>query len=355
MDIISHYAGIPYVIAPGANLFNAGSTEVQYASADEYRKMIQELESRKTIPQSSTSYNGSATRSKLSDTEIAVLANKYDVHNMSDSEFDDLLDDLESMGAISEFEKRQLCYKGFADLDFGDSQAGNLTMWIAPSVPDGSRLLFNRWEANGDISRWINERIQWERGTWSSDPAEKKKQESCEEVHKVLAGIINRMGSQQKSNAEAAEKAELVRQLADGNSDFYTNMRTQLKAQVEKNDEDRKEQAIIDALAAVLDAMSGREDDSGNKTSVNKSASELTQRIGERINELNPDDPERVRLEQMLKRLQEMGIYFDLSDTDDLWQDEDETFETLTQFLIRRQAEETSMTHPITNEVNEPA
>ena len=52
----------------------------------------------------------------------------------------------------------------------------------------------------------------------------------------------------------------------------------------------------------------------------------------------------------MLKRLQEMGIYIDLGDTDDIWQDE-----TLTQFLIRRQAEETSAVHPTKNEVNEPA
>jgi len=157
-------------------------------------------------------------------------------------------------------------------------------------------------------------------------------------------------------STEAAEKAkaELVRQLADANSDFYTNMRSQLKAQVEKNDEDRKEQAVIDALAAVLDAMSGRKDASGNKTSVNKSASELTQRVGERIKELDPDDPERVRLEQMLKQLQKMGIYFNLSDTDDLWRDENDTFETLTQLLIRRQTDEISTTHPITNEVNQP-
>ena len=135
-------------------------------------------------------------------------------------------------------------------------------------------------------------------------------------------------------------------------------MRTTLKAQVKKNKEDQEEQAIIDAMAAVLDAMSGRETVSGDKTSLNKSASELTKKIGERIARLkkeDPGNPEIVRLENMLKRLQEVGIYVDLEDTDDLWKDEDESFETLTQLLIRRQAEETYTTHPILNEVNEPA
>ena len=357
MDIINHYsAGIPYAAPRTVNQSEAGAPEIQYKSGSEYREMINELESKnsgKIVDPSTKLYNGSAARAKLSDTEIAVLANKYDVHDMSDEEFDAFLDDLESMGAVSDFERRQLGYKGLCSFDMNELHA-----WTAPLAPNGSKLLFDRWEADGDISRWINERIQWERGVWSSDPAKKKEQEDYEELHSVLAGVINRMDAQQKSNAEEAQKKELVRQLADGNSEFYANMRTTLKAQVKKNKEDQEEQAIIDAMAAVLDAMSGRETVSGDKTSLNKSASELTKKIGERIARLkkeDPGNPEIVRLENMLKRLQEVGIYVDLEDTDDLWKDEDESFETLTQLLIRRQAEETYTTHPILNEVNEPA
>ena len=39
-------------------------------------------------------------------------------------------------------------------------------------------------------------------------------------------------------------------------------------------------------------------------------------------------------------RLQELGIYFDLSDTDDIFTEEEDSFETLTQLLTRRQREE---------------
>ena len=152
------------------------------------------------------------------------------------------------------------------------------------------------------------------------------------------------------------KKKALVRQLAVSSSEFYTNMRTTLKAQVKQTEEDEEEQAIVDALGAVLDALSGKKDVSGHKESVNRSATDLTKKIGDRIARLkreDPENPEIVKLENMLKRLQEIGIYFDLSDTDDWWTDEDETFETLTQFLTRRQAEEISKTHPNEKEVNQ--
>lgn len=42
----------------------------------------------------------------------------------------------------------------------------------------------------------------------------------------------------------------------------------------------------------------------------------------------------------MLQRLQEMGIYIDIGETDDIFTDEEDNFETLTQLLTRRQKEE---------------
>ncbi len=365
MSTINPYsAGMPYITARKANQSDSSLPEIPFLTLDEYRRMIEELEggnSEETVDPSTKLYNGSTARAALSDTEIAALANKYDVHNMSGETFDAFLDDLENMGALSRMEKDQLGYHGKVTVGYlrnGKLEESSTSgMWAAPNVPGGSEKLFDRQDANGDISRWINDRIQWERG-YSSDPVQRKTEEDYEELHRVLAKIINRMGAQQKNSAGEAEKKELVRQLADRNSDFYTNMRTNLKAQVDKNKEDEEQQAIVDALGAVLDALSGKTDVSGNKESVNKAATDLTKKIGERIARLrqkNPDDPEIAKLENMLKRLQEMGIYIDLGDTDDIWQDEDETFETLTQFLIRRQAEETSAVHPTKNEVNEPA
>ena len=335
-----------------------GRPEVGFMTEKMYQEFIQrQLEQGPgSVDRSDTIYNGSTTRTKLSDAEVAALASKYNVHNMSDAEYDALLDDLGSMGALSEREKRLLGQHGVVVI--GSIQNGKLVPtgasggWMAPA---GGTALFNRQDANGDIFRWINDRIQWRRG-YSSDPEQRKNEKAYDETHEFLAGVINRMAAKQADNAEEARKAELVRQLADRNSDFYTNMRTTLKAQVDKTKEDEEEQAIIDALGAVLDALSGKKDASGHKESVNKSATNLTKKIGEKIARLrqeDPNDPEIVRLENMLKQLQEMGIYIDLSDMDDLWQDEDESFETLTQLLIRRQTEEIRAEHPNEKEVNQ--
>ena len=343
MDIIKHYSAYPQLKASASCQAGASRLDGRYTSLDEF---VRQMEAERGEPIAPTDrskflYNGSETRAHLSDTEIAVLANKYDVHDMDDETFYAFLDDLESMGAISNFEKKQLGYKGFVG-DFDSDDMQNLTMYafVGPVKADGSTPLFNRWEADGDVYRWINDRIQWQLGSCHAGQEELETQEA---LHKVLAGYINRMDAQQDKNAEAAEKAGLRRQIMDSESDFYTSMLNKMQAQVEKTRDDKEQQAIVDALGEVLDALSGKEDVTGEKASVNKTASDLTAKIGERIARLkqeDPEHPEAVKLEQMLKRLQELGIYFDLSDTDDIFTEEEDSFETLTQLLTRRQREE---------------
>lgn len=176
----------------------------------------------------------------------------------------------------------------------------------------------------------------------------------------LYSGAETRAGLSDTELTGDEKKKALVRQLAVSSSEFYTNMRTTLKAQVKKTEEDEEQQAIIEALMAVLDAMSAKKDVSGEKEDVGKSATDLTKKIGDRIARLRrekPNDPEAAkeiaRLESMLRRLQEIGFYVDMDDTDDWWQDDEDNFETLTQLLTRRQAEEIQAAHPIEKEVNE--
>jgi hypothetical protein len=345
MDIIKHYSAYPQLKASASCQAGASRLDGRYTSLDEF---VRQMEAERGEPIAPTDrskflYNGSETRAHLSDTEIAVLANKYDVHDMDQETYDAFLDDLQSMGAISSFEKQQLGYKGIVPSDLGNTQ--NLTMyaWSAATVPGESAPIFHRWEAEGDISRWINDRIQWQLGRHNGSPERQKELEDQEKLYKALAGYINRMEARQEEDAEAAEKAGLRRQIMDSESDFYTGMLNKMQAQVEKTRDDKEQQAIVDALGEVLDALSGKKDVTGEKASVNKTASDLTAKMGERIARLkqeDPEHPEAVKLEQMLKRLQELGIYFDLSDTDDIFTEEEDSFETLTQLLTRRQREE---------------
>lgn len=304
-------------------------------------------------------YAGSETRAALSEAEIRALANKYDPHSMDNDTFDAFLDDLESMGAISKYEKGVLGYRGMADLGYFN-EGGKLIdctegIWSYPGTPENLPLR-NREEADGDIYRWLTERAKWERHLSTNDPEVQKAVEDYEQLHLVLGKIVSRMQVCRTENtpktadaakndkaAKAAEKAALREQIADPNSDFYANMFAQMKANVERTREDEEQQDIVEALGAVLEALSGKEDVSGNKASVNKAATDLTQKIGDRIARLkreDPEDPEIVKLESMLQRLQEMGIYIDIGETDDIFTDEEDNFETLTQLLTRRQKEE---------------
>lgn len=358
MDIISHYSAYTQAKTSAASQAGAKTPEVRSMSEHEFLEMIKNA---KPEDESSFLYNGSASRARLSDTEIAVLTNKYDPSDMDQDTYDKFLDDLEGMGAISNLEKRQLGYGGWQLIAYkgtngetiycGSPEAG----YFVPDAKEQQACFIVPWEADTDLHKWLGERTQKILGEVAA-PSTREAAESYEKLLKNLAGIVGRMAVRRVDGEEAQRKAALVRQLADRNSEFYTNMRTTLKAQVKQTEEDEEEQAIVDALGAVLDALSGKKDVSGHKESVNRSATDLTKKIGDRIARLkreDPENPEIVKLENMLKRLQEIGIYFDLSDTDDWWTDEDETFETLTQFLTRRQAEEISKTHPNEKEVNQ--
>lgn len=351
MDIIKHYSAYPQLKASASCQAGASRLDGRYTSLDEF---VRQMEAERGEPIAPTDrskflYNGSETRAHLSDTEIAVLANKYDVHDMDQETYDAFLDDLQSMGAVSEIEKRQMGYQGFQLIAYM-GEDGNWVKCGSPSgvwsIPEGAikndECMFAPWGEETDISKWLADRTQNELvGVF--DPSDWDQGRTYESLLKGVLKIVNRMEARQEEDAEAAEKAELRRQIMDSESDFYTGMLTRMQAQVEKTRDDKEQQAIVDALGEVLDALSGKKDVTGEKASVNKTASDLTAKMGERIARLkqeDPEHPEAVKLEQMLKRLQELGIYFDLSDTDDIFTEEEDSFETLTQLLTRRQREE---------------
>lgn len=53
---------------------------------------------------------------------------------------------------------------------------------------------------------------------------------------------------------------EMKRELADPESDFYRETRASMQETVKENDERRKEEAVIDALMAAVDNMTGRQE-----------------------------------------------------------------------------------------------
>lgn len=109
------------------------------------------------------------------------------------------------------------------------------------------------------------------------------------------------------SPAQAAvQRQELLRQLADGDSAFYREMRASLRLQLEESEEEQKEQAVIDALTGLIDAMNAPKD-------VRRPPAALsTASIAGAASACEPDDPRRTQLELFMGRLNALGIYLDL-------------------------------------------
>lgn len=281
-------------------------------------------------------YAGSSQRASLSDTEIAALANKYNPHSMSQKEYSSFLDDLADMGAISQYEKRLMGYNGMMELGYVHAD-GLLNDVSGPLVgypfPDDSGKPNSIAEAGGDVLGWLRDMLSRQNVVLGS--LDHGAMERNRERYETVSGILERMEALQKTQSgEDEEKADLIRQLADPDSDFYTDILETLSQKMEEREDQEREQAIIDALGLVLDTMSGKRDT--HRSDITLSTAEIAQRISE----LDPQDPERVRLELFLQRLNELGIYFDPADL--TGGRKEDSFETLSQLLLRRQREQIS-------------
>ena len=155
-------------------------------------------------------YAGSETRTVLSDAEIAVLRNKYDVRNMSDEQYDAFLDDLADMGAISRQEKRLLGYNGNVVVAYpdenGEAVSRNLDIYSAWDWEGKDAPAFKREDANGDILRWVADRLKWNPVAMT---AAQRKNEAAEiDLFENLSAILARMTGTQPVKAQESGAAD---------------------------------------------------------------------------------------------------------------------------------------------------
>jgi hypothetical protein len=252
---------------------------------------------------------------------------------MSQKEYSSFLDDLADMGAISQYEKRLMGYNGMVSLGYFDAGGAFVgSSWDAQILPGNQADVRSPAEA-GDILGWLRDMLSRQNVVMGG--MDQKAKEQNRERYEAVSGILERMEALQKpQSGEDGKKAGLVRQLADPDSGFYADILETLRLKMEEREDQEREQAIIDALGLVLDTMSGKRDT--HRSDITLSTAEIAQRISE----LDPQDPERVRLELFLQRLNELGIYFDPADL--TGGREEDSFETLSQLLLRRQREQIS-------------
>ena len=252
---------------------------------------------------------------------------------MSQKEYSSFLDDLADMGAISQYEKRLMGYNGMVSLGYFDADGAFVgSSWDAQILPGNQADVRSPAEA-GDVLGWLRDMLSRQNVVMGGMDQEAKEQNR--ERYEAVSGILERMEALQKpQSGEDGKKAGLVRQLADPDSGFYADILETLRLNMEEREDQEREQAIIDALGLVLDTMSGKRDT--HRSDITLSTAEIAQRISE----LDPQDPERVRLELFLQRLNELGVYFDPADL--TGGREEDSFETLSQLLLRRQREQIS-------------
>lgn len=299
-------------------------------------------------------------RPRLSDDEIGRLAAKYDFRHMTQASYDQFLEEMVEKGVLTQDEIKWFGYGGTVETVEADKQVMVMTAisklvnetptsreeasyayWSDGSgkAYSGSRygqhtpFLEDGAEGSGDMFAWMKEMLLttdiWLEG--ASQEVKDRAIQRCE-MYSALNDILTRAAGVWKKD----EQPDIVNQILNPNSKFYEGMYNRMKLQMERSKEEQEKQAIIDALDAILESLSAKKDDYPRKKTTVRSMAELSQVT----DSLDKDDPRKEQLNLLRERLQQLGIYADL---DVGVKDKDETWETLTESLIREEKEEPNL------------
>lgn len=275
-----------------------------------------------------------SSRPRLSDDEIGQLANKYDFRHMDQQSYDAFLDEMVEKGVLTRDETKWFGYGGTVETVEADrqvvlgKQAGENGVFFNFAYSQHTPFLEDGAEGSGDMFAWMKEMQRYSDG-WPEGASQEVKDRAVQrcEMYSILNDILTRAAGVWDKD----EPSSIVKELADPNSDFYQDMFMRLKLQLQQSEEEKEKQAIIDALDAILESLCEKDEDGvpKKKTTV-RSMAELSQVI----DSLDKDDPRKAQLNLLRERLQTIGIYAGL---DVGVKDGDETWETLTQALIREE------------------
>lgn len=275
-----------------------------------------------------------SSRPKLTDQEIDEIAGEYDFQHMTQDDYDAFLDDLVEKGVLTTTEAGYFGYGGLVRLDSADSKV--MVVSVAGETNHYSQntpFLGNGVIGDGDMVEWLSEMMG--STEYSADPeAFGRVRQRCE-MYGAIYDVVARATNSPAYAAGNNEKPDIIDQIRDPNSAFYQDMYNRMRVQLEESEEEKKKQAIIDALDAILESLSAKKDDWKKKPDSVTSMAELSQVI----DSLDKTDPRKEQLNQLRQQLQNLGIYIDL-DVGVKGKDKTTWGTTLTQQLIREENEE---------------
>lgn len=287
-----------------------------------------------------------SSRPKLTDSEIRSLSGKYDFRNMTQESYDSFLDDLVQRGVLTRAETSYFGYGGEVRLESIDSRLPVMRIaGLDERYSQNTPFLEDGVSGSGDMVAWLAQMmVGCDGGDGTREGAARARQRM--EMYGALIDVVYRAtGTSVEGTLRAhydqftvtADYADdIVGQIRDPNSDFYRDMFNRMRVKLEESEEEKEKQAIIDALDAILESLSARKDEYPRKKTTVRSMAELSQVA----DSLDKDDPRKAQLNLLRERLQQLGIYADL---DVGVKDEDESWETLTESLIREETEEPNL------------
>lgn len=302
-------------------------------SRNSFRKDLNDLGANRT-----RAY-GSSSRPKLTDSEVREVGRKYDFRNMTQETYDAFLDDLVQRGVLARGEAGYFGYGGEVRKEAVDSRL--LVMKIdglderytqhTPFLEDGA-------SGSGNMVTWLAQMMtECELGDGTQEGAKRARQRM--EMYGALIDVVYRatgtsvedtLRARYAKFAVTADSGGIIDQIADPDSAFYQDMFQRMRIQWEQSEEDKREQAIIDALGAILDGMRSSDDAVKRKDTASSMAN-----LSREISKLDKDDPRRTQLDLLRQRLNQLGIFVDL----DLGVkgSKDKGWQTLTQQLIEEE------------------
>lgn len=275
-------------------------------------------------------------RPRLTDSEIDELARKYDFRHMTQETYDAFLDDLVDKGLLTRAETGYFGYGGEIRLETVDSKIMVVSMAGQESrYSQYTPFLRDGVHGSGDMVAWLAEMMESTEYSASPEAFERVRQR-CEMYGAIYDAVARATNSSAYTAGGSDEEPDIFDQILDPNSDFYRDMYNRMRIQMERSEEEKKKQEIIDALDAILETLSTKKDDWWKKSDAVSSMAGLAQTI----DSLDKDDPRKEELNLLRMRLQNLGIYLDL-DVGVKGKDQSTWGTTLTQQLIREEAKDT--------------
>lgn len=231
-------------------------------------------------------YNGSKERVPMTNDQVTELAKKYDPTNMTQEQYREFLDDLVSMGRISQMEKEIMhYYAGAVPIGYVDEEGD----YIAISQSYGCNADMSRAEldflsnSHGNIQLGFDGDLQKSLQTLNectypksfghsdadtaraSAKAERLQEERLKVMTTVVENIMKRRGELglTSGTAKAVEQTgepSLMERAAEPGGAFWLDLRNTIIESAQAKQHRAAEDAKIELLDLILESMTGDED-----------------------------------------------------------------------------------------------